>query len=375
VTSGTQQRRRVAYYDLTSTHSELGPELLDAMSDVIAGNAYIGGPWVERFEQDWADYCGAALAVGAGNGTDALSLCLQAAGIGPGDEVVVPANTFVATPMAVVDVGATPIFVDVDPETLLLTGDILRSALTERTAAVIPVHLYGQMVDMDGILEVARPAGLFVLEDAAQAHGATWRGRRAGTHGDAAGFSFYPGKNLGALDGGAVVTDDPDLARRIRLAASHGRSRDNRFRHLVQGRNSRLDGLQAAVLCTKLSRLDRWNEARRIVHQRYERALDGAAVGLVRVHPDARSAHHVEAVLVADRDGVARRLAEAGIETNQHYPVPCHRQEAFTQVPCDPLPVVESAARRELSLPMGPYLSLDEVDYVCDQLVQAVSGN
>jgi dTDP-4-amino-4,6-dideoxygalactose transaminase len=275
--------------------------------------------------------------------------------------------------MAVAAVGATPVFVDVDPTTLLLTGDHVRAALTDRTVAVVPVHLYGQMVDMEDLMAAAGPAGLFVLEDAAQAHGAAWRGEPPGFFGDAAAFSFYPGKNLGALgDAGAVVLDDSLMAERIRLLSSHGRSRANRFQHLLRGRNSRLDGLQAAVLSVKLRRLDDGNAARRRAHARYVEQLAGSGIELVTVAESATAVHHVEAALLPNRDEVAAALRDAGIETNQHYPVPCHHHAAFADHNRLRLPAVEGAACRELSLPMGPHLALEDVDHVCEQLRRVV---
>jgi dTDP-4-amino-4,6-dideoxygalactose transaminase len=365
--------RSVSFLDLGAMHAEARAALDHAWDDVIATSAFIGGPHLDRFEAEWAAYCGTRHCVGVANGTDALTLILAALDVGPGDEVVVPANTFIATAMAVTAVGATPMFVDVDAASQLLTADIVAAALTSRTAAVMVVHLYGQMADVDAIDAVTSAAGVALIEDAAQAHGATWRSRRAGTTGVAAGYSFYPGKNLGALgDGGAVVTNDDALAKRVRLLANHGRSPENRHAHITDGRNSRLDNLQAAVLSAKLPLLDGWNGERRRVAAAYRAALRSAPLDLIAIHPEAESVHHVEPVFCDDRDEVAARLATAGVATGLHYPIPCHRQAPFTRFAKEPLPVCERAAARVLSLPMHPHLSDKEVAYVCAQLVLAL---
>jgi dTDP-4-amino-4,6-dideoxygalactose transaminase len=273
----------------------------------------------------------------------------------------------------VVAAGATPRFVDVDPTTLLVTADGIADALGPATAAVIPVHLYGQVADMDGITAVARRAGIAVVEDAAQAHGATWRGARAGSFGEAACFSFYPGKNLGAFgDGGAVVTDDAMLAERIRSLGNHGRSSGSKHVHERVGTNSRLDSLQAAVLLAKLPRLDDWNAARRAAAERYRESLRAVpGLDFVVVAPDAVSVHHLEVIRVADRDAMAERLSQRGIHTGIHYPIPCHRQPAFPNEPA--LPVCEAAAAEILSLPMFPHLSSEQVDRVVAAIQEVLS--
>ena len=365
--------RAVSFLDLGAMHTEARPALDRAWHDVISTSAFIGGAYVERFEAEWASYCGVQHCVGVANGTDALTLILAALDVGAGDEVVVPANTFVATAEAVTAVGATPVFVDVDPASQLVTADIVRAALTPRTAAVMVVHLYGQMADVDAIGAVTRAAGVAMVEDAAQAHGARWRSQRAGNAGVAAAYSFYPGKNLGALgDGGAVVTNDDALAARVRLLATHGRSPENRHAHVVDGRNSRLDGLQAAVLSAKLPLLDRWNAERRRVAAAYRAALRSAPLQFLAIHPDAESVHHVEPIFCAERDRLAFRLAGAGVATGLHYPIPCHRQPPFARFAAGPLPACEWAAANELSLPMHPHLSDEEVAYVCARLVLAL---
>ena len=359
--------RPVPFLDLRAMHEQVRGELDAAWAAVLDSSGFVGGPHVRAFEQAFARYCGATDCVGVGNGTDSLVLILRALGVGEGDEVVLPGNTFVATAEAVVLAGATPVFADVDPLTLLLTTSTLEAVLTPRSRAVIPVHLYGQMPDMDSIVASARSHGLFVVEDAAQAHGATWRGRPAGSFGDAASFSFYPGKNLGALgDGGAVVTSDPVLAERVRSAADHGRCSTSKYVHDVIGTNSRLDALQSAALGIKLSRLDSWNEARRAIWDRYCQGLLDSAVAPVEVADGAMSVHHLAVVRCEHRNELMADLAAAGIGTGIHYPVPCHLQKAYAHWARGPLPVVEAAAEQVLSLPMFPTLDLADVDAVCD---------
>lgn len=355
----------VPFLDLAATHQQVAGEIELVWRQIIASSSFIGGEHVERFEQEWAAYCQSDHAVGVGNGTDALLLALRALGIGPGDEVLLPANTFVATAEAVVLAGAVPRFVDVDPGTLLMTTAHVEAGLTERTAAVIAVHLYGQMCDMDALSAVCRRAGVALLEDAAQAHGATWRGRRAGSVGDVACFSFYPGKNLGALgDGGAIVTNDAVLAERIRSLGDHGRRTGAKHQHDVVGTNSRLDGVQAAALQIKLRHLDAWNAARRRAMQWYAEALEGLDAELVRVEPEAASVHHVAVVLVPRRDQVRAGLADRGVASGVHYPVPCHRQEAYARYATGRLPVCEAAAGQLLSLPLFPTITRAQIAQV-----------
>jgi dTDP-4-amino-4,6-dideoxygalactose transaminase len=359
----------VPFIDLRATDRPLGGELQAAWQEVTGASAFIGGPHVEAFETDFAAYCGTGHCVGVGNGTDALELALACLGIGPGDEVIVPANTFVATASAVVSVGASPVFVDVDPSTMLVTADAVRAGLTGKTAAVIVVHLYGQVPDMDAIADVAATAGIAVVEDAAQAHGAAWDGRRAGSFGHVATFSFYPAKNLGAFgDGGAVVTGDGGLAATIRSRANHGRSR-SRHHHRIAGRNSRLDGLQAAVLRVKLRHLDEWNAARRRAHELYASLLSGSPVRPVSTDPRATPVHHLEVVEVDDRRRVVDELTERDVGWGLHYPVPCHRQPAFARYADGPLAVAEVAADRIVSLPMFPTITAEQIEQVCDAVL------
>jgi dTDP-4-amino-4,6-dideoxygalactose transaminase len=345
---------------------DVGAGLDEAWARVTRSAGYIGGAEVERFNRQWAEYCGVRHSIGVANGTEALELTLTALGVGSGDEVIVPANSFIATAEAVRATGAVPFFVDVDPETLLMTPDGVAASLGPRTAAVIVVHLYGQMANMVDIVQVADKHGIPVIEDAAQAHGATWDGQHAGSFGVAGCFSFYPGKNLGAFgDGGSVVTDDSALADAVRCLGDHGRSATSKHRHEMVGRNSRLDGLQAAILSAKLPWLDRWNEARRAVAAGYRSGLADTPVALVEQHPRSRSVFHLQVIRVADRDRLASRLAARGIATGSHYPVPCHRQEPYTAFPRSDVSVVEQSATEVLSLPMYPHLTDECVAMVC----------
>lgn len=360
----------VPFTDLAAMTREVWPSTETAYLNHLLGGNYVGGPAVTSFEEQWAAYCGADYAVGVGNGTDALELTLTALGIGPGDEVVVSANAFIAAAAAIVRVRAVPRFADVSDETLLMTPDTLSDAITPRTRAVIVVHMFGQMPDMAGILAVAAKAGIFVIEDAAQAHGAEWDGRRAGTFGDAACFSFYPAKNLGALgDGGAVVTSRPELADRVRALANHGRSHGSaHHEHDYVGTNSRLDALQAVLLSEKLRFLEKWTKRRIALAAHYREALNGTGVRLTAVASPARHVYHLFIVRVAGRDAVRAELGRRGIETGVHYPVPCHRQPPLRQFADRPLRIAEQAAGELLSLPMFPHLTESQVAFVCESL-------
>ena len=369
----------VPFTDLAAMAREVWPEIEPDYLACLLDGRYIGGPAVTSFEREWAAYCGAAHAVGVANGTDALQLSLIALGIGAGDEVVVPANTFIATAAAVVRAGAAPRFADVSDDTLLMTPRTLAEAITPRTRAVIVVHLFGQVPDMVGLLAVAGQAGITVIEDAAQAHGAEWHGRRAGSFGAAACFSFYPGKNLGAFgDAGAVVTSRPELADRIRALANHGRSGGgSHYDHDYVGTNSRLDALQAILLSGKLARIEAWTERRIALAARYRGRLSRAELAdadlrLTDVSPLARHVYHLFVVRVARRDMVRAELARRGIETGVHYPVPCHRQPPLRRFADGPLPTAEHAAGQLLSLPIFPHLTEDQVDVVCEALCDAL---
>ncbi|HKC29237.1 MAG TPA: DegT/DnrJ/EryC1/StrS family aminotransferase [Jatrophihabitans sp.] len=338
-------------------------------SALLDSNRFVGGEAVDRFESQWAEYCGSADAIGVANGTDALQLALRAMGIGERDEVIVPANSFVATAEAVVLAGAAPRFADVDPRTLLVTAETIEPVITRRTRAIIVVHLYGQMVDMDEICALADRLGIHVIEDAAQAHGATWRERKAGSVGRAGCFSFYPGKNLGAFgDAGAVVTSDVQLAASIRSLRDHGRAAGSHYEHAVIGTNSRLDAMQAVVLSAKLEHLDRWNLARRAIMARYRTATDGTAVQLVAESPHGRGVHHLAVARTPRRAEVRHWLDSWGIETGIHYPTPIHCFGAYQRFTDGPLPVAERAAGEILSLPLWPQMSDDQVGRVAQAL-------
>ncbi len=358
----------IPFLDLIPLFAAHRVEFDRAWTTVLGHGVFIGGPEVARFEEEFAAYCGVGGAVGVANGTDALELVLAALGIGPGDEVLLPTNTFVATAEAVCAVGAVPRFVDVRPDTLLVDLDAAAAAVTARTAAIIAVHLFGQVVDPKALLSMAQRYGLVVIEDAAQAHGATFDGRRAGNIGVAAAFSFYPGKNLGSLgDGGAVVSNDWQLLEHVRMLANHGRSTVSRHRHDARGRNSRLDTLQAALLSVRLRDLDAANARRTVLMAHYRTHLPPHVVPVTE-DPRSRSAHHLAVVLVDDRDALVHTLDAAGVGWGLHYPVPCHRQPAFAEFAGEPLPVAEAAAQRLLSLPMSPRLTYAQVDRVCTVL-------
>ena len=356
-----------------STAARLGDELREAFERVLESGWYVLGGEVDAFEREFAAWVGAPHCVGVGSGTDALELALRALGIGRGDEVIVPTNSFIASAEAVVRAGATPRLVDVDADSQLVTAEIVASAITPRTACVMPVHLYGRTADMDPLLAVARAAGLAVVEDACQAHGALYRGRPAGSLGDIGCFSFYPAKNLGAWgDGGAVVTDDPVLARKVRLLRSHGES--PRYHHRVIGCTSRLDAVQAAVLRVKLRRLDEWNDRRRRIARKLTEALADVPVITPPPAPDPGDhVFHQYVVISADRDALRRRLADRGIATAVHYPVPIHRTEAFADFGrgSRELRTAESLAAGICSLPMNPSLTDDEVAIVADAVRSA----
>ncbi|MHA6795981.1 DegT/DnrJ/EryC1/StrS family aminotransferase [Pseudonocardia bannensis] len=355
----------IPFLDLQAVNAEyrFGVEL--AFKTILDHGRFVGGPEVEEFEQEFAAYCEAEVCVGVGNGTDAIELILAGLGIGRGDEVILPANTFVATAEAVCAVGARPRFVDVLPDTLLIDPAAVADAVNSSTAAVIAVHLFGQMADVARLRSITERFGLALLEDAAQAHGARFGGRRAGSVGNAAAFSFYPGKNLGAFgDGGAVVTSDRQLAARVRRFADHGRSVDDRHRHHDRGRNSRLDSIQAAVLTAKLPELDRANASRNGVMAHYRANLPEDCIP-VAVDPESEPVHHLAVVQVPDRARTTAVLSAAKIGWGVHYPIPCHRQPAFAEF-AEHLPEVEKAAPRILSLPMFPTLAEREVERVCN---------
>ncbi len=348
---------------------ELDSELRAAFERVYTNSWYIGGREDESFEAAFAAYCGAEFCVGCGNGLDALMLALKALGVGAGDEVIVPSNTYIASALAVTYVGATPVFAEPDIRTYNLDPAGIEGKLTARTKAIMPVHLYGQSADMEPILEIAQRHGLLVVEDCAQAHGATYKGRKVGTFGDAAGFSFYPGKNLGALgDAGAVVTGDKGLADKVRALGNYGS--DYKYHHVYQGHNSRLDELQAAFLAAKLPHLDRMNAERRRVAGRYLTEVKNPKIILPYVIDGAVPVWHIFAVRCKERDALAEHLLRAGIATNRHYPIPMHLQGAYQElrIPKGALPIAEEISATQLSLPMYYGMTDEEIGYVVKAL-------
>lgn len=360
--------------DLAAQHAEVDDEVRAGLDEVFATTAFVGGPAVDRFEAAYAAHAGVAHCVGVANGTDALELALRAAGVGPGDEVVLPANTFVATAEAASRIGAVPVPVDVDPVHLLLDPAAVRAAVGPRTGAVVPVHLFGQVAPVEELAKIAADAGVPLVEDAAQAQGARRSGRPAGGFGVAAGTSFYPGKNLGAAgDAGAVTTDDADVARTVRVLAAHGSAR--KYDHEAVGMNSRLDAVQAVVLAAKLRRLDGWNAARRAAAARYTALLDGVAGVRTPVSaPGNEDVWHLYVVQVDDRDRVLAALHAAGIGAGVHYPVPVHLTGAYRHLGLGPgsCPVAEAAAGRILSLPLHPHLTAAQQERVVGVLADAV---
>lgn len=358
----------VSFLDLVADHAQIRDELDKVWNDVVTTGGFVGGAAVAEFEKAFAAYQQGEFCIGVANGTDAIELILSGLGLGPGDDVIIPANTFIATAEAVAHTGANVVFADVDPGTLLITGAAIEAAMTPNTKAVIAVHLYGQMVDLDDVNAAVQRHGLLLVEDAAQAHGAEWNGVRAGATSAAAAFSFYPGKNLGALgDGGAVVTNDADLEERIRSMSNHGRSATSKYEHDVLGRNSRLDSLQARALLIKLGKLDEWNAARRQAAQWYRANLPESIVPL-EIRSEAVAVHHLGLVQVPDgeRENICAALDAASIGWGIHYPVPCHEQVAFQGADPVSMPVTEAAAPRILSLPMHPHLTEDDVLRVCE---------
>ena len=366
---------RVPFLDLAAGVAELRPELDAAWAAVVDGGRWVLGPRLEAFEAAFAAHAGTAHAVGVGTGLDALEIALRAHGVGPGDEVLVPAHTFVATWLAVSRTGATPVGVDVRPDTLTIDPAAAADAVGPRTAAIVPVHLYGHPADPGALAALADREGLLLVEDAAQAHGARWVGRRCGALGHAGAFSFYPGKNLGALgDGGAITTDDPADAARARRLRNYGSS--VRYHHDEVGGNSRLDELQAAILHAKLDRLDAWNARRSRVATTYRRALAGVpGLTLPAVDPGVEPSWHLFAVRHPERDRLREELDAAGIDTLIHYPVPPHRSGAYASGPQGrrSFPVAERAAATLLSLPIGPHLDDASVERVV-AAVRAAAG-
>ena len=358
----------VPFLDVRAATEELEAPVLEAIERVVRGGWYVLGEETAAFERGFAAFTGAKHAVGVGNGLDAIALALQALGIGPGDEVIVPTNTYIATWLAVARIGARPVGVEPIVGQWNLDPARVEDAITPRTRALVPVHLFGQPADLAELLAVARKHELVVVEDAAQAHGARYNGRRIGAHGDAVAWSFYPGKNLGAFgDGGAVTTDDPDVAARVRSLGNYGSSQ--KYVHDLLGTNSRLDEIQSAVLRVKLQHLDSWNARRRTIAERYAQELaDIPGLRLPGVAPSREHVWHLYVVDHASRDELQKHLATKGIRTLVHYPIPPHLSGAFAPLRLTEgkFPIAERAARTHLSLPIGPHLSQQDVTRVID---------
>jgi dTDP-4-amino-4,6-dideoxygalactose transaminase len=365
---------KVPFLDLKSHHAPHREEFDRAIQEVIDSSAFAGGPFVSNFEADFAKYCGCRHAIGVASGTDALWLVLLASGIGHGDEVITVPSSFMATAEAITYAGATPVFVDVDEDTQTMDATLLEGAITPKTKAVIPVHLYGQPADMDPILEIARRRNLLVIEDACQAHGAEYKGRKVGTLGDAGCFSFYPGKNLGAFgEAGAVTTQDSELDAKIRILRDHGQAR--KYHHSKIGWNSRMDGIQAAVLGIKLRNLDHGNELRRSHARFYDRGFQGIQSILKPSVADySHHVYHIYAIRVQGRDRIMQFLTDKGIGCGVHYPIPIHLQEAYRALGYHEgsFPKAERAAIETLSLPMYPELTPDQLAFVIENVVASV---
>lgn len=362
---------QVPFVDLKAQYASIKPEIDQALGEVLSRNDFILGRDVSLFEEEFAAFCQAKYAIGVDSGTSALELALRALGIGPGDEVITAANTFIATALAISYTGATPVPVDCHPQTYTLDVSKLDQAVTRRTKAIIPVHLYGQPADMDPILEFARRHGLTVLEDACQAHGAHYKGKRLGALGSAAAFSFYPGKNLGAYgDGGMITTNNPEIAEAVRMLRDYGQR--GKYHHIVKGYNRRLDTLQAAVLRVKLRYLDSWNNARRAHARLYTQLLAGSGVISPTEANYAESVYHLYVVRTKERDELQACLKEKGISTGIHYPIPIHLQPAYAELPYrkGSFPVTEKYAAEGLSLPMYAELTPDLIAYVASSIAE-----
>jgi dTDP-4-amino-4,6-dideoxygalactose transaminase len=356
----------IPFVDLKSQYKSIKDEVDAAIRGVLESCEFTLGSEVAAFEREFAQYCRAQHGVGVNTGSSALHLALLAAGIGPGDEVITVPFTFVATVAAICYTGATPVFVDIDPRSYTMDAERISEAITPRTKAILPVHLYGQPADMDRILEIARCRGLVVIEDAAQAHGAEYRGRRAGSIGDMGCFSFYPGKNLGAYgEGGMVTTDNAEYARKVRMLRDWGAER--KYEHVIKGYNFRLEGIQGAVLRVKLRRLEAWTEARRAAAKRYDAMLAGTGIARPHLSENVRHVYHIYAIRSPHRSDWQRSLQEQGIQTGIHYPTPVHLLPAYEDLGYarGQFPHAEQAADEVLSLPMFPELTAEQSERVC----------
>lgn len=365
----TTSSLQVPFVDLKAQYTTIAVEIEEAIAQVLENTDFILGGAVEQFEHDFAYFCQAKYAVGVDSGTSALEMAMLTYGIGPGDEVITAANTFIATVLAISYLGATPILVDIDPQTYNMDVSLVEKAITKRTKAIIPVHLYGQPVDLDPILKIASKHGLFVIEDACQAHGARYKGKRVGSLGDAAAFSFYPGKNLGGYgDGGMVVTNNEEAAEKLRMLRNYGQK--EKYHHEMKGFNRRLDTIQAAILQVKLKYLDDWNTARRRHAQQYNRLFEDTDVECPLEAGNVQSIYHLYVIQVTDRDRLKAHLQKQGISSGIHYPIPIHLQPAYRNLGygLGEFPITERAAGRILSLPMYAELTSTMVEYVVEAI-------
>jgi len=367
---------KVPFLDLKAQYDSIKDEVAAAIQQVLDKTAFAGGPFVAQFEKEFAAFCKTQYCIGVGSGTDALWLALLALGVGPGDEVITVPDTFIATAEAISYCGAKPVFVDVEEKTYNMNPFLLEAAITPRTKAIIPVHLFGQMADMDPIMAIARKHSLYVVEDASQAHGAEHKGLIAGSIGDAGCFSFYPGKNLGAYgEAGAVVTNNADLDEKVRMLRDHGQAK--KYYHAMIGWNARMDGLQGAILSVKLKHLPAWNEARRRNAKRYNEML-GKTNGVVipRESPHNKHVYHIYAIRVQNRDALISSLAGKDIHCGIHYPIPLHLQDAFRSFGLErgSFPVGEKVASEFVSLPMFPELGQDQIEFVVRELGSILTG-
>jgi dTDP-4-amino-4,6-dideoxygalactose transaminase len=365
---------KVPFLDLKGQHKLIKDEILTLWGDILTSASFIGGEHVAALEQEFAEMCQSKYCIAVNSGTDALRFIFLALGLEKGDEVITVPNTFMATTEAISQAGGKFVFVDIDPDTCLMDPEKIESAITDKTKGIVPVHLYGQMADMDAIFDVAKMNGLWVVEDACQAHLAEYKGHKAGSMGIASAFSFYPGKNLGACgDGGAVTTNNEEMEQKIRMLRDHGQSK--KYYHAIEGYNGRCDAIQAAALRVKIKHLPKWNEARRMIARNYLNQLkDADKVKLPKIEDDRLHVYHLFVVQVDNRNTVVKALAEKGIDTGLHYPIPLHQQDAYKELrrPTDFYPITESCAQKILSLPMFPELSDTQISYVCNELKKIV---
>ena len=361
---------KVPFLDLKAQYKQIEHEVLPMVTEAMTNGAFIGGPQVLGFEKEFGEFCESKYCVGVNSGTDALRFALMAMGIGPGDEVITVPNTFIATTEAISQVGATPVFVDIYPDTCNMDPSQIEGRITGKTKALIPVHLYGQIVDMDPILKISQNHNISIVEDACQAHGALYKDRKAGSLGTVGCFSFYPGKNLGAYgEGGAIVTRNEEIDRKIRMIRDHGQAK--KYIHDMEGYNGRLDAIQAGILRIKLKRLEAWNRSRRESAAYYNELLSKIDGVSLPVEADfARSVYHLYVILVDDRDGLQQFLNDKGIASGLHYPFPLHLQKAYAHLGYKEgdFPVAENVAKRLLSLPMFPELTREQIEYVAEAI-------